>query len=63
MEGRERMLYAGKVSKLKLKLKKIFKCCQKKDEIDILFKNKYLIVKPTIEPELLIWKNFGITRK
>jgi hypothetical protein len=61
MEGVERALHAFKSNKLKRAWFSIFTCCMSKKQKSKLFKNKWLIVEPAVEPELLLWENFGVS--
>ena len=62
MEGVERALHAFKTSKFTRTWISIFTCCMSKKQKQKLFKNTWLKVQPAVEPELLLWENFGVSR-
>jgi len=40
-----------------------FKRCFKKTAYDVKFQGKWLRLKKTVDPELILWQNFAITKK
>lgn len=62
MEGVERAKHAFRSSKLERFLYKVFKCCLSEERKSRLFNGKWLHVEAAVEPELLIWENFGVSR-
>jgi hypothetical protein len=62
MEAVERALVSFKYSKIK---KCLFSCSKKfitRDDSSKVFMGKLLNIHKGIEPELLIWENFGISK-
>jgi len=60
MEGVERALYGFKSTKLQRFWFSIFYCCASKKQTERLFKGTWLKVEQAVEPELIIWENFGV---
>ena len=62
MEGVERALYAFKSNKCTRMWFSLFTCCMSKKQKSKLFKGKWIKVQPAVEPELLLWENFGVSQ-
>ena len=39
------------------------KCCFAKNAQDIKFKNKWLRMKKAVDPELILWENYAVSRR
>jgi len=69
MEGRRRALRAFKVNccvRFWYNFCKCFTRCNgffQKKYGDVLFKNTFLKVRNAVEPDLLLWQNFGVSKK
>jgi len=64
MEGVQRAKEAFIHTWIKKKLSEIFcTCCFKKDFYNIKFRNKWLSTYASVEPELLLWQNYGVSKK
>ena len=61
MEGVERCMSAFHQSWIKRKYLSVFTCCRSISSKLKLFKGKQLIVERGLEPELLLWENFGVS--
>jgi hypothetical protein len=61
MEGVERAVSAFDSWSITKVFFSIFTCCISEKRKSKLFKNNWLTVKHSVEPELLIWENFGVT--
>lgn len=61
MEGVERAIHGFKSNWLQRKWFTLFYCCTSQKRKTKLFKNKWLHVEQAVEPELLIWENFGVS--
>ena len=67
MEGVQRAKHAFMHSWIKKKLSdtlftRCFKCCFKKDLQNIKFKDIWLDTAQSVEPELLLWQNYGVSK-
>jgi hypothetical protein len=67
MEGFQRGIAAFHISFIKkvwMDFTAVFCCgwCYKKTAYDIKFRGKWLRLKKTVDPELILWENFAITR-
>ena len=68
MEGYQRSIAAfdiGFVKKVLMDISKnfCFGWCFKKTAYDIKFRGKWLRLKKTVDPELILWENFAVTKK
>lgn len=63
MEGVERAKVALDVPLWKRMLYRVCCCCFSKKFREKIFLNRFLLVRPAVEPELLLWPNFGVTSK
>jgi hypothetical protein len=68
MEGFQRGIAAFGISRIKKILMDISEkvccyCCFKKSAYDIKFQGRWLRLKKTVDPELILWENFAISRK
>jgi len=61
MEGVERTKYGFASKKTTRIFFYIFPCCISNKSKSKLFKGKWLKIEKSVEPELLIWENFGVT--
>jgi len=61
MEGVERAIHGFKSNWLQRKWFTLFYCCTSQKRKTKLFKDKWLHVEQAVEPELLIWENFGVS--
>jgi hypothetical protein len=61
MEGVERSIHAYSEGSLKKWFLQIFKCFQTDNHRAKMFKGNWLKVSRGVEPELLLWENFGVT--
>jgi hypothetical protein len=71
MEGVQRALAAFKIHKIRrnfsdffnwLCIKRFKGCCFKSGFRDVKFNKRWLRVKKSVDPELLIWQNYGVTK-
>ena len=60
LEGVERTLYAFQAGKIARFLYTVCICCRSQRHKDRFFRGYLLNVAPSVEPELLIWENFGV---
>jgi len=63
MEGVQRSKKALGISGFKKFLFRICCCCFSSKYARIQFKNRFLNLKPAVDPELLLWQNFGVSKK
>lgn len=63
MEGVQRAKRLFKVPFYKQLLYKVCCRCCSNNYANIMFKGKFFSIKTAVEPELLIWQNFGVTKK
>lgn len=63
MEGVERALVGFQHNRFFRYFFSVFYCCTPKLYRKKLFRDKWIKVKRAVEPELLIWENFGVTKK
>ena len=61
MEGSQRALTEFKFYLLTKCFYTVCKCCTPKSIKKKLFRGKWLRVRPAVDPELLLWENFGLT--
>ena len=62
MEGVERAHFAYNNWNITRIFFSLFSCCMSQKQKSKLFKGKWLNVERAVEPELLIWENFGVTK-
>jgi hypothetical protein len=62
MEGVQRAIRGFKSTRLQRGWFTLFYCCTNSRQKSKLFKNRWLKVEQAVEPELLIWENFGVGR-
>ena len=64
MEGFQRGIVAFGIGRIKKVLMDICcSCCFKRTAYDVKFHGKWLRLKKTVDPELILWENFAISRK
>lgn len=61
MEGVERCIHAYSEWKITKWFFQIFECLQTEKQKAKKFKGRWLKVNRGVEPELLLWENFGVT--
>ena len=61
MEGVERAKYGFKTYWLERTWFSIFTCCKSEKRKSKMLNGKWLHVEQAVEPELLIWENFGVS--
>ena len=63
VEGLKRAKRAFRAPWYKKLLYTVCFCCKSKRMERIIFHNKFLRLKPAVEPDLILWQNFGVSKK
>lgn len=63
MEGCKRAIKSFKINACAQIFYYLCCCCRSKRYDDVLFQNRFLKVQPAVEPDLMLWENFGISKK
>lgn len=61
MEGVERVKHAFRAGRLQRCWFSLFWCCTSEKRKSRFFNRKWLVLEEAVEPELLLWENFGVS--